>query len=309
MTTRFFHRALLGMFAVAVLLLGLLSFQTWNRKGGHEGPLAQDGSGQGEVGGGQEESEPPASEPARGDKSRDKPSAGKEKSEEKSASEPAAGKGEGKDKAASESAFGKEKNGGKSPSESSEGAKTYQVDTKTSRVYVRAGPETTTGHPHWMEGKLKSGKVTPGAGGELVFDMKSLKTTLRQAPKGARLDGQPISENEAKKVNEALPGADVLDVEKFPTATYEIIIMKPADRQEAGDPGTYHLNGRLTLHGAEQPLRIEAKLERTAKEDALNLSGVFAIRLSAFGIKAATGPGGAADEVEVLADLSLGPEK
>jgi polyisoprenoid-binding protein YceI len=285
------------MFGVAILLVGFLSFQTWNRKGGHESPLAQDSSGQREGGGGQEESEPPAPEPAGDDKSRDKLSGGKKKSEDKSASKPAAGK---------------EKNGEKSTSEASEGAKTYQIDTKASRIYVRAGSATTSGHPHWMEGKLKSGKVTPGAGGELVVDLKSFKTTPQQAPKGARLEGQQVSENAAKKVNETLPGAGLLDVEKFPTATYQIIIMKPADRQEAGDPGAYHVNGRLTLHGAEQPLRIEAKLERTAKEDVLKLGGVFTIRLSAYGIKPYSGPGGPAgapDKVEVLADLSLGSEK
>jgi hypothetical protein len=312
MTTRVFRRALIGLFGVILLLLGFLSFQTWNRKGGHEGSLAQDSSGQPEMGGGQEESAAaPDSQSAGGDKAPDKPSVGKGKSKDKSASKPAAGNEKAEDKLGSQPAAGKEKNGEKSTSEASEGPKTYRVDTKASRVYVRVGPATTE-RPLWVEGRLMSGKVTPGAGGELVFDMKSFKTTPQQAPKGVRPEGQPVGENEARKVNETLLSADVLDVEKFPTATYEIIIMKPAEKQEAGEPGTYHVNGRLTLHGAEQPLQIEAKLGRTDNKDVLKLSAVFAIRPSAYGVKsspAPSGQAGVADEMEVLADLSLGPEK
>jgi polyisoprenoid-binding protein YceI len=282
MTTRCFRRTILGLFGVVILLLGILNFEAWNQKGGEEGSLVLDSSGQPEMGGGQKESEaPPGSKPAGGARSRGKLSGGKEKGQDKSASEPA------KD------------------------AKTYQLDTKASRVYVRVGSATKLGHPHGVEGRLKSGRITPGAGGELVFDMRSFKADTQQARKRVRLEGKPMSENEAKKVNETMLSADVLDVEKYPTATYQITMMKPAEEQEAGAPGTYHVNGRLTLHGAKQPLHLKAKLAR-AGEGALKLSGVFAIEQTAYGIKPYSAAGGlakVADELEILAELSLGPEK
>jgi polyisoprenoid-binding protein YceI len=196
-------------------------------------------------------------------------------------------------------------------SEPAKGAKTYRVDTRVSRVYVLVGSATSLGHPHGVEGKLKSGKISPGAGGELVFDMKSFKADTQQARQKVHLEGKPMSENEAKKVNETMRSADVLDVDKYPTATYQIAMMKPAQGQEAGAPGTYHVNGRLTLHGAKQPLHLKAKLAQ-AGEGALKLSGVFAIKQTAFGMTPYSGAGGlakVADELEVLAELSLANEK
>src|SRR5947209_2780208 len=53
--------------------------------------------------------------------------------------------------------------------------KVYEVDTQTSRVYVRVDPEGG-GHAHGIMGRLVSGTVVFGAAekaGELVFDMTS----------------------------------------------------------------------------------------------------------------------------------------
>jgi polyisoprenoid-binding protein YceI len=69
-------------------------------------------------------------------------------------------------------------------------------------------------------------------------------------------------------------------------------MMKPAAGQEAGAPGTYHVNGRLTLHGAKQPLHLKAKLGRAGDQGSLKLSGVFAIKQTAFGMKPYSGAGG-----------------
>jgi len=79
--------------------------------------------------------------------------------------------------------------------------------------------------------------------------------------------------------------ADVLDVEKFPTSTCKIIMIKPAERQEAGAPGAYQVNGRFAMHGGEQPLQFKAKLERTDKEGVLKLSGSFVIKQTDYGMK------------------------
>jgi polyisoprenoid-binding protein YceI len=193
-----------------------------------------------------------------------------------------------------------------------EDAKTYQVDTDSSRVYVKVGSATRIGHPHGVEGKFKSGKISLGAGGELVFDLNAFKADTQEARQKVGLEGKKVTENEAKKVNEAMRSADVLDVEKFPTATCKIIAIKPAEKQEAGAPGTYQVNGRFTLHGAEQSLQFKAKLERTDKEGSLKLSGSFAIKQTDYGMKPYSAAGGlvkVADELEIYGELVLRPAK
>jgi polyisoprenoid-binding protein YceI len=205
--------------------------------------------------------------------------------------------------------------GGEEESEEGTGpdeGKTYQVDTSASRVYVKVGSATRIGHPHGVEGYLKSGNVAPGTSGELVFDMKSFKADTPEARKKVGLEGKKLSENEAKKVNEAMLGADVLNVDKFPTATFKIIALKPAEKQDAGAPGLYQVNGRFTLHGAEKPLQFMVKLERTDKEGVLRLSGSFVIKQSDYGITPYTAAGGlakVADELEIIGELVLSPAK
>jgi polyisoprenoid-binding protein YceI len=288
MTTRSFQWTIIGLFVVVIIMLGSLSFVLWNQQVAHERQTAGEGPSPGEIGGGEEESEarPGATPTERGQTPASGPAEGGQPSRRGS---PGAG---GRERADSKAA----------------GAHTYQVDIAASRVYVKVGSATRIGHPHGVEGKLKSGKITFGAGGELVFDMRSFEADTQEARKRVGLEGKKMSENEAKKVNETMLSADVLDVEKFPTATYKIIVIKPAQRQEAGAPGAYQVNGRFALHGAEQPLPFKAKLERTNKEAIVRLSGVFAIKQTAYGMKPYSGAGGlatVADELEIFGELLL----
>jgi polyisoprenoid-binding protein YceI len=219
--------------------------------------------------------------------------------------------GEGKDfrqspKLSSEEA--EKPNDEKAKANRAESGTTYQVDTKASRVYVKVGSATRIGHPHGVEGKLKSGKITLGATGELVFDMGSFEADTKEARRKVGLEKKKVSENEAKKVNAAMRSEDVLDVEKFPTAIYKITILMPAEKQEAGAPGIYEINGRFTLHGAEQPLRFKAKLERTDKQGTLKLTGKFAIKQSDYGVtpySAAAGLVKVANRLQIFGELWL----
>src|SRR5438067_1391208 len=83
-------------------------------------------------------------------------------------------------------------------------AATYEVDVSASRVYVKVGIATRLGHEHGVEGNLKSGKLTPGGEGELIFDMTSFMADTAEARKRVGLDKKKVSENEAKKVTEAM---------------------------------------------------------------------------------------------------------
>jgi polyisoprenoid-binding protein YceI len=181
----------------------------------------------------------------------------------------------------------------------------YQVDAAASRVYVKVGTATRLGHPHGVQGNLKSGKLTLGGEGELVFDMTSFVADTKEARDRLAVKGK-VSESEAKKVNTAMLGADVLNVEKFPTATYRISASKPLDKQTAGEAGNYQLEGQFTLHGTEQKLHFKAKAEKTDKAGVIKLTGSFSIKQTDYGITPYSALGGLAkssDELEIVGEL------
>jgi polyisoprenoid-binding protein YceI len=191
-------------------------------------------------------------------------------------------------------------------------AKNYQVDTANSKIYVKVGSATRLGHPHGVEGRLKSGAVGFGGDGELVFDMASFTADTPDARKWVGLEGKKVSESEAKKVTEAMKSSDVLNVAQFPTATFKISAAAPQDKQAAGAPGAYQLDGTFALHGIEHKLQFQAKLAPTDKPGILKLSGTFTIKQTDYGITPYSALGGlakVADELQIWGELLLSPAK
>jgi polyisoprenoid-binding protein YceI len=196
------------------------------------------------------------------------------------------------------------------PTPADEKAATYEVDPKASRVYVKLGSATRLGHPHGVQGEIKSGKLTLGGDGELVFDMASFTADTAEARQRVGLASKKVSQNEAKKVTGALRGPDVLAVERYPTATYRITSIAPLDKQPAGQPGAYELKGRFTLHGTEQDLRFKAQVERAGKQGGLKLTGTFTVRQTDYGMTPYAAAGGlvkVADALEIAGELLLRP--
>jgi polyisoprenoid-binding protein YceI len=190
-------------------------------------------------------------------------------------------------------------------------AKAYRVDTEASKVFVKVGRATRLGHDHGVEGGLKSGKVTPGGEGELVFDMASFEADTQQARDRVGLGRKRVSANEAKKVTDAMR-TEVLDVARFPTATCKIRSLTPLAKQAAGEPGDYQVEGTFTLHGKEQPLQLKARLERTDKEGVLRMTGSLTIRQTDYGMTPLSVMGGlakVADEVKITGELVLVPAR
>jgi len=190
-------------------------------------------------------------------------------------------------------------------------AKAYQVDTKASQVFVKDGSATRLGHPHGVEGSLKSGELTLGGTGTLVFDMASFTADTAEARKRVGLGGKRVSSNEAKKVTETMRGPDVLDVERYPTATFRLTAVTPLDKQAPGQAGAYQLEGKFTLHGKEQPLKVKAKVE-PGRKGAMKMSGSFTVRQTDYGMTPYAAVGGlarVADELEISADLFLSPQE
>jgi polyisoprenoid-binding protein YceI len=190
-------------------------------------------------------------------------------------------------------------------------AAAYEVDCEASRIYVKVGSASRLGHEHGVEGKLKSGTLTFGGDGELVFDMESFTADTAEARKRVGLEKKKVSANEAKKVTETMRGADVLGVAEHPKATFRITSITPLDKQAVSEPGAYQVEGSFTLHGTEQKLPFKAKVERGDKEGQLRMTGAFTIKQTDFGIKpysAAAGLAKVADQLEISGDLILKPK-
>ena len=185
------------------------------------------------------------------------------------------------------------------------------VDLERSRVYVFVG-KTGLGHEHGVEAKLKSGHLDwaeKSGSGELVFDMESFDADTEEARAHVGLEGE-IKESTRQQVNANMRGPSVLDVEKFPTATFTIKTISPLKQAKADAPPAWQLDGDFTLHGVKKPLRVVARAEE--KKGMRHIRGRFAILQTQYGIKPFSkglGAVGVADELQIWGDLCVHGEK
>ena len=181
------------------------------------------------------------------------------------------------------------------------------VDLKDSRVYTFVG-KTGLGHNHGVEGRLKSGRVVLGASeeaGELVFDMTSFDADTDAARRYVGLEGS-TDKSTRQQVNANMKGADVLNVQKFPLATFRINSARLLDDRARKGLPEYMLEGRFTLHGVTQPLRLQATAEE--KDGRIHLKGSFSVLQTSYGIRPyskAFGAVGVTDKLTIYGDLWL----
>lgn len=184
----------------------------------------------------------------------------------------------------------------------------YQVHTGASRVYIRVDKATRLGHEHGIIGQLASGSFQFGGTGELVFDVR---TFVADTPEARRYVGlsPDFSRTDAQKVNANMLGPDVLDVARFPTATFKITSFQPLDNQAQGEPGRYQCNGTFTLHGVTRNLAFNAQFERNPQRaDVWHLRGAFNVLQTAYGITPYSVGGGfikVADQLTIWGELVL----
>lgn len=179
---------------------------------------------------------------------------------------------------------------------STEGAVDYNVDTATSVVNWKGGktfddinkPE----EGHYGVVKLKEGTVKVNNGvleaGKFVADFTSFesKDLDADAESKGKLDGH-------------LKSADFLDVEKFPTATFEITAVKPV---EGGDYNS-EVSGNLDFRGTPKNVTFKANVTVDANGVTIK-SEEFGINRKDFGITF-VGGGGSIVKDEVLLQVDL----
>jgi polyisoprenoid-binding protein YceI len=183
------------------------------------------------------------------------------------------------------------------------------VNVEVSRVYTFVD-KTGLGHQHGIEGRLASGQLRLGASqdaGTLRFDMRSFQADTDAARRYVGLTGSTDASTCAK-VTANMLSREVLDVERFPTATLTVdSALATGGKTTTGKP-QYELRGRFELHGQTQNIRIPVEVERA--RGWLHVQGRFAIRQTAYGIEpysAAFGAVGVADPLVIHGDLWIAP--
>ena len=184
-----------------------------------------------------------------------------------------------------------------------------QVDTQSSRAYIKVGSATRFGHDHGVLGMLRGGTVDFAAGGDLTFDMR---TFIADRPEARTYVGltKAISASDAQKTTTTMLGKDVLNVAQFPTARYSYKVAKPLDGQRPGQPGNYQLDGFFTVHGNTKNQPLRAVLEATDQPGVYRFRCAFAILQTQYGMtpySAIGGLVGVTDQLDIYGQLLLRP--
>ena len=181
------------------------------------------------------------------------------------------------------------------------------VDTERSRVYIFVG-KTGFGHDHAIVGRLASGRVVldaPQNAGQLVFDMPSFLADTPDARKALGLSGETDASTR-KQTTDNMLGADVLDVARHPTATFDIESALRSRRRVEGAKPTVDLVGTFTLHGVARKVVIPVEIESGGP--ILRFLGSFRIKQTDFGMKPYKKLGGVvglADELVIHGDIRV----
>lgn len=184
---------------------------------------------------------------------------------------------------------------------------TGSIDTSSSRVYTYVG-KTGFGHEHAVEGKIKSGSLNLGVrsnAGEIVFDMTTWRADTAQARQYIGLSGT-TSASTQKDVNANMLGSAVLNVQKYPTATFEVNSALPLQQKSSSGKPLYQLSGKFTLHGVARKMNIVAEV--TEKKDSYHLRGNFSILQSHYGItpfSKAFGAVGVTDQLKIYGEIDV----
>ncbi len=153
----------------------------------------------------------------------------------------------------------------------------YQIDSSASRFTVQA----------FATGMLSTFGHNPKIGlrdydGEIRFVPETYDTgRVRVAVQTGAMEVLDEMKNDDRQKLEQTMYGEVLEVERFPTATYEskqITVQKFTD-----DLLMAHVGGELSLHGATRSLSFDARVTRIGTM--LRISGEFPLRQSDYGIK------------------------
>jgi len=173
---------------------------------------------------------------------------------------------------------------------------TWTIDAAVSQVRIhvaRSGLLRFAGHAHTI--------AAPDIAGAIRFEGESPeRSSLHVSVRAAALQVDPEGEppEAVPRIQATMLGPRVLDVERYPTITFESSSVTVRD---TGD-GRLDLvvTGGLTLHGVER--RLDMPVQVTVGTGVLQATGTFTIKQTDFGIEPVTAGLGTVrvkDEMEV----------
>jgi polyisoprenoid-binding protein YceI len=156
----------------------------------------------------------------------------------------------------------------------------YRVDPAKSRATIHVGKAGAfsfiAGHTHEITGPIQTGTVDVDLDApsrshvQLVIASSELKVSAAGEPEG-----------DAPKVQEAMEGEKVLDVQRHPKITYESTSVTLQNRR--GNLLELSVTGQLAIQDVTQAVTVPVRVELAGSR--LSANGRFEIKQSAFGIK------------------------
>jgi polyisoprenoid-binding protein YceI len=154
----------------------------------------------------------------------------------------------------------------------------FELQPARSEVKIqvgRGGLLKFAGHEHEVMAPLLEGEVAADlaephrSSVRLEFDAAAVRVTGR---------GEPP--DDLPKVQETMAGPKVLDVARYPRISFRSVSVAGRAR----GPGSYELevDGLLSLHGVEKPLRMPVTVD--LRGDDLEARATFRFKLTAFGM-------------------------
>jgi len=179
------------------------------------------------------------------------------------------------------------------------------IDPGESRVTIlvgKAGMLSFAGHAHEVVAPAVRGRVTfdpmdwPHASVSLEFDAAALRVT-----------GKDEAASDVATVEKTMLGAQVLDVEHFPTIAFQSRRVSVAIG--ASGPAALTIDGDMTLHGRTRPMtvRASASIDGSGRVTA---TGAFTLKQTDFGIVPVTAAGGTIrvkDDIDIQFVLKASP--
>jgi polyisoprenoid-binding protein YceI len=179
------------------------------------------------------------------------------------------------------------------------------IDPGESRVTIlvgKAGMMSFAGHVHEVVAPAVRGRVTfdpmdwPHASVSLEFDAAAL-----------RVSGKDEAASDVPAVEKAMLGAQVLDVERFPTVAFQSRRLSVVIG--ASGSAALTIDGDMTLHGKTRPMTIRASATVDAS-GRVTATGAFTLKQTDFGIVPVTAAGGTIrvkDDVDIQFVLKASP--
>jgi polyisoprenoid-binding protein YceI len=157
--------------------------------------------------------------------------------------------------------------------------RTYDVDAARSQVRVhvgRAGLLKFAGHEHEI--------VTTAIEGEVLAnraDLGASRVSLRFRTAGLRVTGHGEPAKDVPEVQARMEGPDVLDITRFPEATF--VSRRVRGQASATDRFPLQVQGDFKLRGLSRSL--EVPVDVTIEGDLLTATAVLVLRHDDFGMK------------------------